>query len=232
MIGTSLSTLCTSLNGGATIDATLLTQLVNIGKNILEEERPWMVLRKTDTSKTVTTASLYTTAISLATIAQFNKFYGNFAVRLFDGANRIEYYRQVPWDERLVYKDVGNTFCYDVNSGNIYLNGVVPFNGTLYINYLTTLIDIDLTSSSEVWSPFPPRFGAILAFYAVGVNKGAIDYDIVNSFMTPSNQQVLTALRLTMLNWDNELQQSAIELNDPTDQFAYPRAGAIDISGF
>ncbi len=228
MIGTSLSTLCTSLNGGATIDATLLTQLINIGKNILEEERPWMVLRKTDTSKTVTTSNLYTTAISLATITQFNRFYGNFAVRLFDGANRIEYYRQVPWDERLVYKDVGNTFCYDANSGNIYLNGVVPFNGTLHINYLTTLIDIDLTSATEVWSPFPPRFGAILGFYAVGVNKGAIDYDEINKEMLPSNQTVLGALKNAMEKWDNELQSSAIEMNDPTDQFAYPRAGAID----
>jgi len=57
-----------------------------------------MILRKTDTSKTVTTANTWQMAIDLSTITDFNRFYQDSAdpypIRLFDGNNKIEKYRQ------------------------------------------------------------------------------------------------------------------------------------------
>ena len=53
MDGPTFITLATELNGGAAIGDTLLYQFLNIAKAMVEQLRPWMLLRKTDTSKTV-----------------------------------------------------------------------------------------------------------------------------------------------------------------------------------
>lgn len=226
--GTELTTFITSLNGEETIDPTLLDVLVDNAKAVLEEERPWVVLRKLDTSKTVTTSSTWQTAIDLSTISDFSRFYGDVPIRLFDGSNRIEYYRLIPFDRQLEYKDVSNTACYDENSQTLYLNGNVAFNGTLYIHYLMTSGALDLTSESAIWTTFPSRFLPILGYYAAGIYKGAIDYDSINRQMLPENRAAFMALKSAMEDWDNEKQLSALETNDPTDLYGYPRSGAIN----
>lgn len=226
--GTELTTFITALNAEAVIDPTLLDVLVDNARAIIEEERPWMVLRKVDKSKTVTTANLYTTAIDLSTITDFSRFYSDVPIRLFDGTNQIQYYSLKPYDRQLEYKDVSNTACYDENAKILYLNGTVPFNGTLYLNHVSTSTAVNLTSSSAVWTFFPSRFLPILGFYAIGIFKGAIDYDSINRQMLPENRATLQALKNAMEKWDNEKQLSSLETNDPTDLFAYPRSGAID----
>jgi hypothetical protein len=75
MTGTELSTFCEEINGGASIGDTLLFQLLNLSKAMVEQLRPWMVLRDADTSKTVTTANTWQTAIDLSTIARLSRFY-------------------------------------------------------------------------------------------------------------------------------------------------------------
>lgn len=216
MTGQELTTFITGLNGGATIDNDLLTVLVDTARTVLEGERPWMVLRKTNTSKSASPSNTWQTAIDISTITDFSRFYDDYPVILFDGNNQKEYYRQVAWDRRLEYKDVSGTFCFDENTGMIYLNGTVSFSGTLYINYVSTLSEIDLESASEIWSPFPARFHKILGYYAIGIHKGAVDYDSINQQMLPTNAAVLTALKNTMENWDNERQLASISYNDPT----------------
>src|SRR5882724_2876554 len=101
MPGSDLSTFIDELNGGGTIGETLKFQLVNAFKATLEQERPWMILRKTDTSKTVATSNTWQTAIDLSTLTRFNRFFGSRPVRLFDGNQTTFRYRQVPFDDRL-----------------------------------------------------------------------------------------------------------------------------------
>lgn len=232
--GAQLTTFITGLNGSLTIDPTLLDVLVGSAQAILEEERPWEVLRKTDTSKTITTGNTWQTAIDLSTISDFSRFYANqdgIVVKLFDGGDRIQYYVLKTWDQRLEYKNVSNTCVYDENSKTLYLNGTVPFNGTLYIPYVSTSTPVDLTSASAVWVLFPSRFLPLLGFYAVGIYKGAIDYDTINKMMLPENQTVMLALKNAMEKWDNEKQLAAIQSNDPAEYpGGYPRAGAVDRS--
>ena len=59
-------------NGGASIGTTLLFQLTNAFKAMIEHRRPSIVLRGTDTSKTVTTGNTWQTAIDLSTVTRFN----------------------------------------------------------------------------------------------------------------------------------------------------------------
>ena len=89
MTGPQLETFCEELNGGDAIGATLLFQLINISKAMVEQRRPWMALRYTDTSKTVTASTnAWNTAIDISTIARFSRFYGAAPVKVFDNDNR------------------------------------------------------------------------------------------------------------------------------------------------
>jgi hypothetical protein len=225
--GANLLSFINSLNADADVDTTLADVLVDNARAILEAERPWMVLRKTNTSLSASSADTWQTAKATSGITGWSgRFFGELPIRLFDGVNRIEKYRQVPWESRLEYKDVGNTFVYDANSGNIYLNGLVPFSGTLYINYLHDTGALDLAADAAVWSPFPARFLPILGYYAIGIHKGAVDYDSINRQMLPSNQAALDGLKNAMEKWDNELQLASIEGNDPTEIGSW-RSGAV-----
>lgn len=229
--GEQLNTFITGLNGGANIDPTLLNVLIDTAKSIIEGERDWMVLRKTDKSKTVTTGNTWETAIDLSTITNFSHFYGELPVRLFDGNNRIEYYRHVPYDRRLEYKDVSNTFTYDENSKTLYINGNVPYAGTLWINYITLTTEIDVESDATIWTEFPSKFIPLLGFYATGIHMGAVDYDTVTARMAPNQMAIMVTLKNAMVEWDNKRQLSAIDGNDPGELYSFPRSGAIDRSG-
>ena len=230
--GAELTTFITSLNAEADIDATLLDVLVDNARTVIEEERPWMVLRKTDTSKTVTTANTWQTAIDLSTISDFSRFYMNqdgVVIKLFDGNNRVDYITLKSFDQRLEYKDVSGTAVYDANSKQLYINGTVAFAGTLYIPYMATSTAIDLTSTSAVWTNFPSRFLPVLGYYAIGINKGAIDYDSINREMLPENRATLNALKNAMEKWDNEMALATIQSNDPSEYpGGYPRLGAVN----
>lgn len=229
LTGTDLNTFIVGLNGGASIDATLLNVLIVTAKTIIEDERPWMVLRKTDMTKSVGTNNTWQTAIDLSTITDFSKFYGELPIRLFDGVDRVEYYRQVPWDRRLEYKNVSNTFVFDENSKTLYLNGTVSFIAALWINYIVTTPDIDVEDDATlIWSVFPTRYNPILGYYAVGIHMGAVDYDTVTEHLGPNQLSIMQALKNAMETWDNDRQASAIENNDPSDLYNYPRSGAVN----
>jgi len=226
--GTELTTFVTSLNAEATIDPVLLASLVQTAQAVIEEERPWMSLRKTDPSLSVTTSNTWQTAKSFSGITGFSRFYGDIPIKLFDGTSRIERYRLVPFDRRLEYKDVSNTACYDYANGNLYLNGTVPFAGTLYISYVSASTAIDVTTATAVWSAFPSRFLPLVGYYATGIYKGAVDYDSINKLMLPTNAATLQALKNAMEKWDDNLQLSDLEHNDPTESYGHPRSGAIN----
>src|SRR3954470_20777506 len=76
MTGTELETFCEEINGGASIGATVLFQFINLAKAMVEQTRPWMALRYTDTSKSVAAGNTWQPAIGLSAIARLNRFYG------------------------------------------------------------------------------------------------------------------------------------------------------------
>ncbi len=218
--GSDLYALVTALNGGHSIDIDLLDVLVDTARTIIEEERPWQVLRKTDSSKTVTTAGTWQTAIDLSTITDFSRFYVNqdgVVVKLFDGNERIQYYTLKTYDQRLEYKNAGDTCVYNENTKQLYLNGLVPFSGTLYIPYISTTTPVDLSVDTAVWSPFPSRFLPLLAYYAIGLYMGGVDYDTVTARMAPNQLETMRALKNAMEKWDNEKVLATLQSNDPTD---------------
>jgi hypothetical protein len=229
MTGVELATLAEEINGGASIGDTLLEQLLNMAKALVERRRPWMVLRSTDTSKSVTTANTWQTAIDLSTIARFNRFYGEDPIQLFDGTRTIARYRQVPWNMRLQYKDASNTFVYDEANKMLYLNGTVPFAGTLYIDHIKDGADIDIISDDSAWA-FPSWSHYLLPFLAVGIHKGGIDFDDINARMAPDNRAMADSILDRLEVWDNEKQLQASQNIDPYDNgYDDWRSGAINL---
>lgn len=228
MTGTELGTLCDEINGGAAIGDTLKFQLLNIARALVEQRRPWMVLRNTDTSKSVTTASTWQTAIDLSTITRFSRLYGDEPIKLFDGVNRIEPYRQVPWPARLSYFLNPNSFVLDQANKLLYLNGNVTFAGTLYVDYLKDSADIT-DSDTSTWS-FPSWSHGLLAFMAVGMHKGGVDYDDINARMSPDNRAQAEQIVRMLESWDNEQQLSATTSSDPYQPTPGYRSGAININ--
>lgn len=218
--GAELYTFINGLNAEADIDITLLSVLVDTAQTTLEEERPWMVLRKTDTSKTVTTANTWQTAIDLSTITDFSRFYMNqdgVVIKLFDGNNRVDYITLKSFDQRLEFKDVSGTAVYDASSKQLYINGTVAFAGTLYIPYMSTTDGVDLESASAVWTKFPKRFLPLLGYYAMKLYAQGVDYDSIASKQAIGHDEVMKTLKNSMEKWDNELQLNAIQSNDPSE---------------
>ncbi len=228
MTGTELETFCTELNGGASIGTTVLFQFINLAKAMVEQLRPWVLLRYTDTSKTVAADNTWQTAIDLSTIDRLNRFYGQTPIKLFDGNNRIQYFKQMPFDRRLEYRLRPNTFVYDEASKTLYLNGTLQFAGTLYIDHVKDSPDItDDDNSSWV---FPSWSHALLGFYAVAINKGGVDYDDINRLMAPDNRAQANAIIQRLEAWDGE-KQLAAQMNVDTahQQNDDWRPGAINL---
>jgi hypothetical protein len=227
MTGTELTTFCEEVNGGDSIGDTLLTQFVGIAKALVEQRRPWMLLRKTDTSKSVTTGSTWQTQIDLSTLTRFSRFYGRYPIRLFDGNQTVVRYRQVPFEERLENLNSSNTFCYDEANQLLYLNGLVPFAGTLYIHHIQNTVDPTL---DDTWTwDFPSWSHALLGLMAAGLHKGGVDYDEVHARMSPQNQALADAIIKRLEDWDTEKQLTATEDYDDRDRGSF-QPNAIDLS--
>lgn len=228
MDGSTLSTFIDELNGGASIGETLKFQLVNAFKAMLEQQRPWAILRKTDTSKTVATSNTWQSAIDLSTLSNFNRFYGPSPVRLFDGNQTVVRYRQVPFAERLENLNASNTFVFDAPSKSLYLNGIVPFSGTLYIRHLVTSADCSANSGATDW-PFPSWAHAILGFGAVAMHKGGVDYDDVNARQLVQNNADAIRILNALEKWDDEIQLNEVSEYDQHDDNGFT-ANAININ--
>jgi hypothetical protein len=212
MNGSALATFCEELNGGASIGSTLLFQLLNVSKALIEHERPWMVLRYTDTSKTVlASVNAWQTAIDLSTIARLSRFYGDTPVKNFDGGNGTDYYRQVPLHKRLQFKEAPYTFVFADATKTLYLNGTVRA-GTLWIDHIKDSEDIE--DDSE-WV-FPSWSHPLLGFMAVAMHKGGVDYDDVNARQLIQNSSDAMRIYQRLVSWDAELQLSAQEQHDPS----------------
>lgn len=222
--------LMTELNGGASIGEVLRVQLLNLGKGLIEQIRPWNILRATDLSKTVVAGgNQWQTAIDLSTLTRFNRFFGDYPVRVFDGNNGITYYRQVPFFERLRYRDIGETFVYDEKNKLMYLNGNISRGGTLWINHIQDTPDLE-DEDTSTWV-FPSWSHYIIPYLAVGLHKGGIDYDDINRLMAADNRSTAAAIMQRLETWDNEKQLSERDQYDPYT--AYPggyRSGAINMA--
>ena len=60
-----------------------------------------------------------------------------------------------------------------------------------------------------------------MGYYAIGIHKGAIDYDSINRQMLPENRETFRALKNAMEEFDNNKQLNSLNFNDPSNRSGY-----------
>ena len=161
-----------------------------------------MVLRYTDTSKSVTTANTWQTAIDLSTIARFNRFYERDApIKLFDGNNRIEELpagavRSAAWRTKDAEHLLSTT--RRTRRSTSTAPSISPARSTSTTSR-TARTSPTMTAHRGV---FPSWSHPLLGFYAVAINKGGVDYDDINARMAPDNRAQANAHPSSARSWD------------------------------
>lgn len=193
MTGTELKTFTEGILDGDTIDEVMFYQLLNVAKNAIEDSRPWMFLRKLDSSVTASGGNNYNTSIPLPT--DWRRTW-----KLFVGAD-IQYF-PVPFDQQHLYANSGRRFVVDVANETYFLLGTVGRADTIYHYYIRSTPDI-AAGTSPVW---PGRFHALLAFYVAGYIQMGVDSDDIFARMGPVNKAEAQVLLNSMELWDQNLQ--------------------------
>lgn len=112
MAGTEPETFCEEINGGASIESTVLADAA-VDSATLDRHKQERRSRQHMADR------------NRSTIARFNRFYGETPIKLFDSTHGIQGFKQVPWEHRLGYRMSPGTFVYDEANRLLYLNGTV-----------------------------------------------------------------------------------------------------------
>ena len=208
MNGSDIYTLVTGIMGYAP-DTTLYYTLLNLCQGIRENMRPWMILKKEDTSNQVppTNQSAFLTPYSLP--ADFRKFYSpKRSVQLADASNIVrQWYVQIPKDRKLECKDDNTKFYVDYILNQLFLCGIVNQLYTMHIYYICRS---PLITATQAWV-FPSEYAPILAYDVCELLKAGIDSDTVNAAQAVANGRTSAIIYSQMAEWDNDLATDSIE---------------------
>lgn len=206
MNGQQLLTLISSILGDITIDQVYGLQLINIARNYIEMRRPWQVLKKKDTTQTVTGSNTYTTPFTVPT--NLRRFLKEGSIKLFDGNNNIQTLKEVPFEDALAFKDAFGNFYVDFGQSLFYITGIVPGTFSVYVYYIANLGDITATTS---WQGFPSEYHPILAFEVAAMYRLGTDYDVINARNADDNAMRSDMIYKSMTKWDAELSLGSVE---------------------
>lgn len=151
---------------GDTLDTTAEEDLLNEVKDELEADDDWVILKAIDTSQTAAVADDYLTMKTLPAdygeVSQHGIYVGNDQLP----------YLQVPFEDRMRFKDVTHRFYIDEGNGQYALCGKVSQAGTIQFPYKKSSRALTV-SGNETWV-FPARFHKILP-YLMAIKYFAID---------------------------------------------------------
>lgn len=227
LTGSQLYTLLGNILGGQQIDTTLFYNLITTVQANIESSREWSVLKKRDTSKSITTSSTFQTSFALP--SDFFFWQSEQPIVLTDPtntANFIQYFKEIPMAKQFQYQFQTYRFATDLANSNIYIMGTVDRTYTIQMNYIYKPSDVTSTTS---WV-FPAQFHPLLAYGVAIIQKGGIDFDDQNRAMAEHNQKTYDMIYKAMVDWDDRLQVSALSGIDRGAVDERPwRSGAVDI---
>lgn len=198
----------------------------------IESARPWMILRASDASQSVTPATAYTTAFNLGTTAlPFRKWYGYSPIVLTDVNGNPTVLREIPFASRFAYKDSFGTFCVDYVNNRLYIMGTITQTYALNQNYIykspQVVSGTPSTGQIAQWV-FPTEYHKVLG-YRIALSWKQVDYDIINLQNAQQLAGAAAAIFDQMTRWDSDLQVSAQAGIDPFGASSLgPQAGNIN----
>lgn len=205
MTGQQLLDLTTSILGGEEIDQTFGLQMLNIVRGVIEGKRPWQVLKKVDSSVTITGANTYTTPLTAPSDLRY--YIGDGSIQLFDGTNIPDICTEFPFEEQLLRKNNSLEFCVDYGALTFYIMGVIPRSYTVYQWYISDPGDITLNTE---WLKFPARFHPALAYELAAMWRLGTDYDDVAARNADDNARRADMILKGAYTWDTKLTLTAV----------------------
>lgn len=186
---------------GGSIDDTTLYLIMGLALTEMEDERDWEYLKKWDSSNS---ASSSDTHLSMKTQpADWRK-----TLRVV--INNIPYL-QIPFEQRIEYRNVANRFYEDIANSQFALTGHVSGSQTInqcYKKTTTTPSEANKTSSPS----FPSRFHMILPFRMAEIYSQGFDDSDDTTFRLSSGQKAAAdRLYRAMIAWDDDLKLQAAE---------------------
>lgn len=223
MTGQDMYNAMSTLIDGFSMDSVLFYQLLNAERAKIEFMRPWMRLRKLDTSQTATAATFSlvapptTNKLTLPTDFSFLSRDGE--ITLYDQNNQWEDYTEIPMERMVQFLQVNNTFFVDHANSTFTLLGTVIKNYTAFLFYQADFGDI---TANTTWTNIPARFHLILPLAVAIRERMGIDYDDINSRNASDNKLAYDEMLSAMKTWDDNLQRSATtrrNLPDTTQEY-------------
>lgn len=199
MNGDTLKTLTETILDGQTIDDVMFYQLLNVAKNIIEDNQPWMFLRKLQSSQTASQGNGYASAKLLPD--DFRQAY-----KVMVGTGLGNEYLPVPFEEQIIYRNSSHRYYIDHAASSYYILGNVGQSDSIYFFYLKTTDDITEATAPTGW---PARFCPILAYRVAAYFQAGVDADDIYARMSPVNRAAALELENVMKFWDMQLQNNS-----------------------
>ncbi|MDI6820932.1 MAG: hypothetical protein QMD65_02010 [Patescibacteria group bacterium] len=212
MTKADLYSLTMQLLNGVQMDHGLFGSFLDVAQMNIEDIRPWVWLRATNSAQTAGASNTFTTAKALA--SDFSRFYDDdSSIVLVDSNNNPIHLRQIPIAQKFAYKNDSGVFYVDYSNSYLYICGTLTKTYAIYQNYIkiAALVSAD---NSNSWI-FPSRFHKVLALLVAVYYKLGVDYDIVSNAQADAQASQANAILNLMTRWDSNLQNSMTRGIDP-----------------
>ena len=196
MTGAELLTQTTELLAGNEPNNTLFYQLLNMFARIIEGMRPWIKLRKVDSSVSITSATNIDTANSLPT--DFRKPYN---MKMPDGSKGSLFLKSSggsyihlelkPLTQRELYRNTNGYWFFDTRLSKFYVSGTFTETYTAYLSYIHNPTAI--AAGTEWGLGGDQEQDTILSMLVAEAIKSGIDYDEINARQATANNKVAQA---------------------------------------
>lgn len=210
MTSTELFDIATKFNGRREMNDVLFYQLANAAKARRESMRPWMVLRRTDSSKTFGPGDMAPKALPTDFRRPYVPYKKLGAVTLVGANGSVQDLTPISKDEAARYANTPGHYYFDYEAGTFAVTGALDQAYTAYLSFIKKTPSIDV-NTTEVWPGFED-YSIIIAYDVIKTNKGQIDWDTTNQAQIPFTREDAAQIDSAMAMWDAALQQSAINI--------------------
>lgn len=199
------------LDESGRIDDDLGLTLANLIKDVIEGERQWEILKKRDTSLTVTPSDTWETAKSLSGLGDFlsdrSIVLGN--------ADKSSFAKIYPigFEQRELFKD-SNRYCIDYGNSQLYILGTRSETYTIYLYYIYQTDDLTLTTS-PVW---PMKFHKLIPLLMAELHAAGVDYDEIEVKKALEHNKQASALFAMMVSWNTKLVLQTMNHSTPAGE--------------
>ena len=194
--GAELLTQTTEIMGGNEPNNTLFYQLVNMFARIIEGMRPWVKLRKVDSSVTITSSNTIDTAKDLP--SDFRKPYnmkmpnGSKGSLFLKGSGGDYIHLELkPLTQRELYRNMNGYWFFDTRLLKFYVSGTFTGTYTVYLSYIHNPTAI--AAGTEWVLGGDQEQDTILSMLVAEAIKSGIDYDEINARQATANNKVAQA---------------------------------------